>query len=286
MNEEARMLVSAISELKPEANNFKDYFFPIASAFFTSLLGAAIAYCTLKWQEGVQIEKEKMNITNKWVLIAEGARSDLLAIKGNYHGELNDNPFARLLMVPTILIENYPITAEYQELAFIVPSEKSNDESYPKWSQITIVRTMIDNYNLVISLWKQRNILNEEFREKLVASHGNEIVNGVSLEQALAAVSQPFLIKLIDLTERLIKLTDTLVIELDDFLENFPKYARTKIRYKKLKKYGSVLTHSNNNNQLLLALLEKSPEADFSKLEEIFGESNENIKKRHKTGYE
>lgn len=279
MHEEIRMLISAIGELKPETNYFKDYFFPIVSAFFTSLLGAAIAYFTIRWQEGIQMEKEKMNIANKWILIAEDARSNLLAIKGNYHGRLNDNPFYRLGRIPSIFADNRPIVEAYQDLSFIVPLEKTDDEDYPKWSQITRVRAMISNYNLAILLWKERTVLNEEFKEKLIAFYGNGVVNSVSFDQVLTAVGQPFLIKFIDLTERVVKLTDDLVVELGDFLENFPKYAKTKIRCKRLKRYGSVLTHSDNNNQDLLLMLKKSPEADFSGFEELFGESNENIKK-------
>lgn len=285
MHEETRLIVGAISGLKQDPSYFKDYIFPIVSAFFSSILGAAIAYFTLKRQERIQIEKNKMDVANKWILVAEEARSNLLAIKGNYHRQLNKNPFKRAGLIPTILIYDDPITVEYHELSFIVPKESSDENTYPKWSQILRVRSMIGNYNQTLSMWKQRNILNEEFKEKLMVTHGDAIVNGFSIDQALAAVGQPFLIKFIDLTERLVKLTDDLVIEIDDFLENFPTYAKTKIQYKRLKKYGSVLTYSNNNNEDLLAMLEKSPEADFSRLEALFGESHENIKKRHQTGY-
>lgn len=286
MHEEIKLLVDAIGELKQDPSYFKDYMFPIASAFFTSILGAAIAYFTLRWQENTQIEKEKMNIANKWILITEGARSNLLAIKGNYHGQLDSNPFKRLGLIPTILIEEDPIEVEYHELSFVVPTEKPTDNVYPKWSQIPRFRAVISNYNQTISLWKQRNLLNEEFKEKLIHAHGDAVVNGFSIEHALAAVGHPFLIKFIDLTERIIKLTDDLVVEMDDFLVSFPKYAKTRIKYKRLKKYGSVLSYSNNENEALLKMLEKSPEADFSKFEGLFGESHESISKRHQTGYE
>jgi len=120
--------------LKQESNYFKDYMFPIAGALFTSLLGAAIAYVTLKWQERIQIEKEKLNTANKWILLAEEARSNLLAIKGNYHGTLDENPFKRVAIIPTILLYDDPVTVEYHELSFIVPRESPTDGAYPKWS--------------------------------------------------------------------------------------------------------------------------------------------------------
>jgi len=149
-----------------------------------------------------------------------------------------------------------------------------------------MIRTMIGNYNQTLSMWKHRNILNEEFKQKLTDTRDDIIIHGFSIDHALGAVGQPFLIKFIDLTERLVKLTDDLVVELDDFLENFPKYAKTMIRVKQLNNYGTVLTYSNNNNKALLDMLIKSPEADFSELESLFGERNEDIKKRHQTGYE
>lgn len=286
MHEETRQLIEAIGDLKQESNYFKDYMFPIVSAFFSSLLGAAIAYFTLKWQARIQIEKEKLDITNKWILVAEEARSNLLAIKDNYHGQLDDNPFQRAALIPTILLYDDPLSVEYHELSFIVPSGSSADGEYPKWSQIPIIRTMFGNYNQTLSMWKQRNTLNEEFKHGLFAAHGDAVVNGFSIKHAIDAVGQPFLIKFIDLTERLVKLTDDLVVEMDDFLENFPKYAKTRIRCKKIKSYGSVLTYSNNDNKALLDRLKKSPEADFSNLESLFGEKSEDIKKRHQTGYE
>ncbi len=286
MHDQTKQLIDAILELKQEPSYFKDYLFPIVSAFFSSILGAAIAYFTLRWQENIKIEKEKMDIANKWLLIAEGARSNLLAIKSNYHGKLDRNPFNRLGLIPTILIEDNPIEVKYHELSFVVPTAKPNENTYPKWSQIPRFRAMIENYNHAIALWKQRNILSEEFKDKLIQAHGNAIIDGFSLEHALAAVGRPFLIKFIDLTERLVKLTDDLVIEIDDFLDNFPKYAKTRIRYKRLKRYGSVLTYSNSDNNALLDIIKKSPEADFSRYEALFGESHETISKRHQTGYE
>lgn len=253
-----------------------------------SVLGAAIAYFTLKWQERIQIEKGKVNTANKWILLAEEARSNLLAIKGNYNGKLDENPFKRAAIIPTILLYDDPISTAYHELSFIVPKEKdsSTDGVYPKWSQITTIRCMIGNYNYALSMWKHRNILNEEFKQKLADTHGHTIlVQGFSTKHALDAVGQPFLIKFIDLTEVLVRVTDDLVVEIDDFLENFPKYAKTKILKTRLDNYGSVYTYSNNDNKALLGMLKKSPEVDFSGLESMFGERNEDIKKRHQTGY-
>jgi hypothetical protein len=96
VHQETQLIVSAIESLQQEPNFFKDYLFPIASAFFTSSLGAVIAYYILNRQEYVQIEKDKMNASNKWTLDIEQARSNLIAIKDNYNGELTDIPLQRV----------------------------------------------------------------------------------------------------------------------------------------------------------------------------------------------
>jgi hypothetical protein len=283
VHEETELLVKAIEGLKQEPNYIKDYIFPIASALFTSVLGAGIAFFTLRHQEEIQFEKEKMNNANKWTLKIEEARASLIAIKGNYSGELLSDPFQRISAIPTILFHALPIAEDYQDLSFIVPKEGQESE---KWSQITQIRAMVSNYNYILKLWEQRNDLNQAFKVKLLQAHGNNAHMKLSINDVIQAVGRADVVILIDLNERVIKLTDDLIRETDDFLSKFPKYAKSKIKYKRLKKYGSILTFSNNDNKKLLEIIERSPEVDFSPVEDLFGSTAEEINKRHETGYE
>jgi hypothetical protein len=286
VHEETTLLVKAIDGLRQEPNYFKDYAFPIASAFFTSILGAGIAYLTLRHQESVQIEKYKLDAANKWILSAEEARATLLAIKGNYHGELSHIPLQRLAVIPSILFHASPIVEGYQDLSFVGPSSKDKEENYHKWSQIPRIRSMVSNYNYILKLWEQRNGINQQFKEQILSHHGDKAYASLSLDDTVAAIGQANMVILIDLTERVIKLTDDLIVELDSFLGEFPNYAKTKIQVKRLKRYGSVMTYSNNGNEKLLDLLVKSPDVTFESVKNLFGESSENIKNRHITGYE
>jgi hypothetical protein len=283
VHEETELLVNAIEALKQEPNYIKDYIFPIASALFTSVLGAGIAFFTLRHQEEVQFEKDKMNNANKWTLKIEEARASLIAIKGNYNGQLLSDPFQRISAIPTILFHAEPIAEDYQDLSFIVPKK---DEEPEKWSQITQVRAMVSNYNYILKLWEQRNDINQAFKEKLLQAHGNNAHMTLSINDVIDAVGKADVVILIDLNERVIKLTDDLIRETDDFLSKFPEYAKSKIKHKRLKKYGSVLTYSNNDNKKLLEIIERSPEVDFSTVEDLFGSTSDEIKKRHETGYE
>lgn len=286
MHQETELLVEAIKSLYSEPNYFKDYVFPIASAFFTSILGGAIAYLTLRSQENVQIEKEKMDATNKWTLNAEEARGTLFAIKGNYHGGLDDNPFQRLTAIPSTLFKAKPLAEDFHGLSFIVPAGEEAKEDLPKWSQIPRVRAMVSNYNYVLELWEQRNTLNEQFKARVLEEHGDKAKMMLSHDDIVQAVGQAFLVAFIDLNERVIRLTDDLILELDDFMSEFPKFAKRKIQLKRLKRYGSILVHSNNENPHILELLKKSPDPDYGVLSQIFSEPEEDIRARFSTGYE
>lgn len=283
MHEEAELLVKAIEGLKQEPSYIKDYIFPVASALFTSVLGAGIAFFILRHQEEMQFEKDKMNHANKWTLKIEQARASLIAIKGNYNGQLLSDPFQRISAISTILFHAQPIAEDYQDLSFIVPKKGQEPE---KWSQITQVRAMTSNYNYLLKLWEQRNDINQAFKEKLLQAHGSNAHMTLSINDVIQAVGRADVVILIDLTERVIKLTDDLIRETDDFLSKFPEYAKSKIKYKRLKKYGSVLTYSNNDNKKLLELIERSPEVDFSSVEDLFGSISDEIKKSYENGYE
>ena len=55
MQEEIESIVKAIESLQQESNPFKDYMFPLASGFFSSMLGAGVAYLTLRHQDNSQL---------------------------------------------------------------------------------------------------------------------------------------------------------------------------------------------------------------------------------------
>lgn len=285
MHQETELIVRAIESLRQEPSYFKDYIFPIASAFFTSLLGGVIAYFTLRHQENIQIEKEKMNSANKWILLAEEARSKLLAIKENYHGKLTDNPMQRVAVIPSILLQAEPIRESIQDLSFIVPTADKNLSECPKWGHILRIRIMIDNYNYLLKLWDQRNEIIQPIKEQLLSHYPERAYVNLPKEDVKISIGASQLSNLIDMTERIVKLMDDVLIELDDFLSEFPKYAKGKINLKQLKKYGSVLTCSTNGNKKLLALLERTPSANFETVKDLFGMSPEELNKRYSSGY-
>ncbi|WP_415888174.1 hypothetical protein ACMXYV_09075 [Neptuniibacter sp. SY11_33] len=286
MHQETELLVKAIDGLRQDPNYFKDYIFPIASAFFTSILGAAIAYFTLKHQEKIQIEKEKMDTANKWTLLMEEARAALISIKGNYYKDLSDHPLKRVATIPSILFHASPVEESFEKLSFIIPKAEDRKKDYPKWSQISRIRSMVNNYNYLLQLWQQRNQIERPIKEQLMAKFPHQSYVDISYEEAVAAIGPANMSVLVDLTERVIKLTDDIIIELDNFLCEFPKYAKTRIDTKRLKQYGSVLIYSNNGNELLIEILKRTPAPNLKEVEALFGEPADEIEKRLVTGYE
>ena len=285
MNPDTELIVNAIKSLKQDPSYFKDYIFPIASAFFTSLLGAGIAYFTLRHQEGIQIEKDKMNTVNKWTLLADEARSVLVTIKSNYHGNLTDSPIQRALAIPSVLFTAKPINEEYSNLSFIIPKALENKLEHTKWSQISIIRTMICNYNYLLELWVKRNEVERPIREKLIQKYSQKAYADVSLNEILDCVSAADLAVLVDLTEHVVILTDDLLVEFDTFLHDFPNYTKTLIKTDKLKRYGSILNYSSDGNKKLAAMIKRSPSSNYELVTGLFGATVEQLQERYKTGY-
>jgi hypothetical protein len=278
-------IVKVIASLKPVSNIFKDYLFPICSAFLSSLLGAGVAYFSFKYQDQIKIEKDKLNAANKWLLIAEEAFSSLIAIKNNYHGRLLDNPIQRFSQIPTIIDQPKPINEDLALLSFIVPKSVDDKFSIGKWSQLPRIRAMVSNYNCLLELWKKRNEIERPIKETIVTTFSNMGYANVNLNQITGCVGRANFISAIDLNERVIKLTDDIILEINDFMMNFPILAKSRIKINKLKKYGSVLTYSNDN-KVLLEMIKRSPEVNYNILADLFGKTPDEIKIRYKTGYE
>jgi len=284
MQEEAKLIVKAIESLRSEPNLFKDYIFPIASAFFSAILGGAVALLFFRYQEKISVEKHKMNSVNKWTLLADEARANLISIKQNYHGTLTEKPIQRALAIPSVLFSSQSIKENYSELYFIVP--KAGAGKIAKWSQIPRIRAMIHNYNYLQELWLKRNEIEGPITEAVLKMYSDKAHADVTLDEVLSCVGAVQLSSLVDLTEHVVKLTDDILVELDSFLEEFPAYAKTLIKYKKMKRYGAILTYSKNEDVNLLEIFNKSPQANYESIVDLFGVSQEALQSRYVTGYE
>jgi len=278
--------VDAISSLKQDPSFFKDYIFPLATGLFSSLLGAGVAYFTIRHQDHAQLQKHRVEAINGWVLRAEGAMQSLISIKQNYHGKLNSNPFQRAMEVRSLIGNTRKIDKDITDLAFIVPRKDQPDTHNIKWRQIPRIRSMVQNYNLIVDTWNKRAELDRPIKEKLMHDYGELAYAHVDKEQIFNSVGATNFTLLIDFTERAIKFTDDLIIELDDFLKSFPEATKPLIPEKYRNRYGPILTFSTGGNQKLENLLNKSVEVDYSMLAPLYGETEDKIRTEYETGYE
>ncbi len=286
MCNETELLVKAIEGLQQESNFFKDYMFPLVGAFFSALLGAGVAYLTLKYQEITKIEKEKMDSANNWILSVESAFSSLIALKSNYHNKLTPNPLQRAAIIPTIIFDPKPITEELSSLSFVIPKKEDEDSQLVKWRSITRIRSMVNNYNFLLSLWVKRNELERPIKEKIVHDFSDRAYADVTRDEIFSSVGTANYTALIDVTEKSLKFTDDLIIELNDFLTEFPSVAKTLINTNKLKHYGSLISFFSGGNEILTNLIVKVPDVDYDALAELYGRTAEQIKTEYSTGYE
>jgi hypothetical protein len=285
MHEETELIVKAIEGLNQESNVFKDYMFPLVSGICSSLLGAGVAYFTLRYHENIQIEKQKMDIANEYTIALESAFSSLVAIKSNYHEKINDDPIKRASTIPSILHSSKQLNLDISKLSFIVPKKEDVKSQDIKWRSITRIRSMIHNYNHAFELWEKRNQIERPIKEKIVRDYSRQGYASVSREQIFESVGASAFVSLVDLTEQAVKLTDEIILEISDFLDCFPNVCKSLINIKRLERYGSVVTYNTDGNEKLINMLKKSPVVDYEKLSDLYGESVDEVRKRYDTGY-
>lgn len=286
MSHELEPIVHAIESLRQEANPFKDYLLPIITSAFSSLLGFIVAYFTLRYQENAQTQKERIKAVNDWMLLVEGASTSLITIKANYHGKLGSNPFQRTLSTRSIIHSTKKLDVDLPSLSFIIPRKEDEKSLEIKWRHLPRIRAMIENYNFIIELWNKRSEIERPIKEKLVKEYGKLAFAVVDKEQIFKSVNPADFIVLMDLTERAIKYTDDLIIEMKDFMTEFPEIGKSFISKKSLQNYGPVITYSSEGNKGLLAIIEKSPEVNYQLLAELLGETEEQVRSEYTTGYE
>lgn len=285
MNEEAALIAEAIAGLRNEPSLFRDYLFPIVSGFFSAVLGAWVAYFALKFQERNQLEREKLVTCNEWTITMEGVFQSLIAFKENYCNEVHTHPFQRALSVRSIFGQSKPLEKNVADLSFLVPTKSDPDSLKMKWRSISRIGGLVSNYNSLLIIWEKRNAFERPLREKLINSCGEAAFAEISHQDALKVLGPKDLLSLIDLTERAIVLTDDLVIETNNFLEEFPEAAKSVIDTRRTKGFGTLIKFSNRENPHLQHLLVRCPEMDCRPLVDLYGISEERLKELYGSVY-
>jgi hypothetical protein len=283
MENEAQLIAAAVMELKQEPNLLKDYIFPIASSFLSALLGGLVAWFTIRYQNTVSIEESKVDSANKWILLGHGVRSELLTIKGHYNGKLSSTPLQRVTVVPPILPVPQAVTDRPYELMYITPKKNSGCNS--KWNQVIRIETLFMNFNALIAIIEERNGLQTGIFNSL-ESAGYTQNDSVSLEDLIALAGEKDVTNLIDLTETMIHLIDTLLIEVDSFIKKFPDLAEKKITQRYINSGRMLLNIDDTSSPMIGTLIGRTPEPDYTLLAAVLGKPAEQLRDKYFSGYE
>lgn len=288
MSNELQELIHVIKELKPEDNPLKDYLFPIVISFVSSFMGALFAYFVFKRQDWLIFEKEKLNTANKVMITAIDVFHELSRIKGEYADRVNkdSNPIQRALVFPPLAAKTQIISFPLESMTFIAPQKKNGKPEYPKWSQIPIFSALNRNFNIIVDMIEKRNLLDLEIKKTLIQSHRDRGLTGDGVDPQILyeTIKGEDLGNWIILTEKIIILVDDLIVEFNDLLHNFPSYVNSKIKIKKIKNYGGIVTFNHANSSTLF--LVKTIPPDYEVVAAILNVDLDEAKGILSTGYE
>lgn len=270
-----QLIADAILQLKNDSNIFKDYLFPIAMAFFSSLLGASLGYLIYRRQEKIALEKYKLDIANKWSIIAYELQQKLVSIKANYHIKFNNsNPILRIISVPPILMESKNYEFKYFELIPILNGNKEDKYNVGSLSCI------FENYlNMYLILQKRNEFYIEAINQ---LSKANINFESISYEEFLNHIDKKLLWQLIDFNEMFLILVDDLIVEFTEFVQTFPTQISKVIDLKLIKAYGGLVEVDIKSNKEVMELLKYLPRPDFPVLSKITGRPIEELMARYK----
>lgn len=276
MSSDVELIVKAIESL--QTNVIKDYILPVGTVLISGGLGVGSAYYAVDKQEQNRIEIEKIKVVNNTLLTAMDVRMSLISIKENYFYSITNYPIQRILDVPPIILSDNKVKIELASLSFIIP--QSHEGSSIKWENIGYISSIFSNYNSLLDIWSKRNDIFISLIPKL-NSHMNKDLDARQLQEI---AGQDVVTQLSDLTEQALNYTDDLLIEISAFLLGFSEITRKKIDIKVANKFGQVLeahlpTYSDNPKAV--DILNRIPEVNYTKLSELSGRDEDNLRKSY-----
>lgn len=245
-HEDLQLLIKAIESLKPEDSLIKDYIYPIALAFVSAVMGGFIGYLGILKRAHEEDEKAKINATNKLLLEAVDCFHNLQAMKHNYQGKLTDNPVQRLLCVPPILMHHRPSNPEFAGLFYLANAKSkvlknyTHQEIQDSFANIPRIKLIFENYNTAFEMWKTRNELARPIFEKIVSGNSSTAVANVYLDDIVRTVGHAKIAQLIDLNEKVLSITDDLLVDFMKLMTELPKISEPLISKRVMEKYGGV----------------------------------------------
>ncbi|MCW9017328.1 MAG: hypothetical protein OQJ89_10215, partial [Kangiellaceae bacterium] len=199
-----------------------------------------------------------------------------------YHGKLNEHPFQRMMTVKRMFSNLEYIQEDYIDLSFVIPKLSELQDTHRNWRNIARIRAMVKNYNQLMDVWSTRNSLDNVIKETIANHCEKEGILANGEKEILESIVLSDLMKFTQINEQAIKLTDDLLIELDDFLMNFPKTVESLLDKDRVKNLGGIFGHSASNAP---ELFERSPEVNYKIWGELLGYSADEMRNVNKSPY-
>lgn len=295
MDQNALLIAEAILHIRQGSDVFKDYVFPISTAFFSAFAGGVSAYYFNRRQDRGKDEKENFKTANRIFLIMLSAQSALKALKINYYHIRETHPIKRALIIPPMDYNEKKIDFDISSLSFIkdIPTsnkgfiEKLQDyinynifkvkverpspqELEVSWRNLKRLNTCIANYNVLIDLLKSRAVLDKELRGELRGLIYGD-VEDVIFERIKNSIDSIRLQNYLYETEILLVMVDHIIIEIESFSKQFSKIAESNIELSFVGKGASLMRALMNEqeNQLVLSKIVQVDYSLFSKYTKI-----------------
>ena len=155
-----------------------------------------------------------------------------------------------------------------------------------KWLNLSRISKLFATYNDLIGFWDKRNELILLFNEKMTYRKVETGYIEFTVDDVYKNINGPELHRLIDLTEKVIMLTDETLIELESFLSKFPKLSKKYINTKTLEKHNvSELLSFEFTGDIQELTINRTTAPDFKHVEKLYGSKASDINKLYNSPY-
>lgn len=217
-----------------------DFWVPMLTAGLVAVIASLITYQFTKriqkasdlkaqrrHEQNQNIEKENRKIAaiNELLLLANSCYFTLQTIRRHYSKHLTNNLKERIFQVPVIEARPLvPVDLELlSRLIFLTPEE---EQPHSKWSQVSEIDTLLQQYNMLVWKWAERNKLVSNFYLELDALDNKPD----SRSEVFSLFPTNTFMKLFQSTEACVSNTKEVMSELNDLMTNFEKAYLPKLR--------------------------------------------------------
>lgn len=194
-------------------------------------------------------EIKKIDATNEYLIEAISSLTRLISIKRHYYEKLTGHPAQRAAVIPPIVTSMKESNFQISRLVFLGNKLVFSDNN-PR--SILILNEALESHNTILEMLKMRNDLHSHITQNplnidlmLEFPHADDITSAFFKKAGIIPG-----VKLIHITEELIKYIDGTIIHLLHIIQELPDIAESRIKYYVPDKYSKVVRYNLSQVQL------------------------------------